>query len=202
VSADHEAAPAADAAKATLVRYLDAARDSFLWKLEGLSEHDLRRPMTPTGTNLLGMLKHCAYVESGYLGLVFGRPFPEHIPGYAPDDPVNIDMYATAEESEADIRDLWARVRAHGDATIAALDADSPGRVPWWAAERADTDLRTILVHLVAEWNRHGGHADIVSELLGGPVGYRPGNANLPPEDEIDWPAYVAMLQQIADDRP
>ena len=43
-------------AKADLVEYLDAARDAVLWKLDGLSESALRRPMTPTGTNLLGVL--------------------------------------------------------------------------------------------------------------------------------------------------
>jgi hypothetical protein len=186
-------------AKAALVEYLDAARDAVLWKLDGLSEYDLRRPMTPTGTNLLGLLKHLAFVESGYLGLVFGRPYPEHIPGYAEDDPVHIDMHATQEESAADIRGLWDRVRAHSDATIAALPLDALGRVPWWPPQRAETDLATILVRLVAEWNRHGGHADIVRELVDGAVGYRPGNTNLPTDDEADWPAYVARLQEIAD---
>ena len=55
-------------AKADLQRYLQAARDALLWKLEGLSEYDVRRPMTPTGTNLLGLVKHLAYVEMGYFG--------------------------------------------------------------------------------------------------------------------------------------
>lgn len=185
--------------KEQLVTYLDAARDAVVWKLDGLSEYDLRRPLTPTGTNLLGVLKHLAFVETGYFGLTFGRPFPEHIPGYADDDPVNIDMYATADESAADIRALWDRVRAHSDAAIAALDLAAQGHVPWWPAERNPVSLRQILIHEIAEWNRHGGQVDIVRELIDGQVGYRPGNSNLPPDDEIDWPAYVAMLQQIAD---
>ncbi|HEX6888050.1 MAG TPA: DUF664 domain-containing protein, partial [Candidatus Nanopelagicales bacterium] len=58
--------------KATLLRYLRGAREAVLWKLEGLAEHDQRRPMVPTGTNLLGLVKHLAFVEAGYFGTAFG----------------------------------------------------------------------------------------------------------------------------------
>ena len=60
--------------KETLVEYLQSARDAMVWKVEGLSEYDARRPMTPTGTNLLGLVKHLASVELGYFGDTFGRP--------------------------------------------------------------------------------------------------------------------------------
>ncbi|MEE2048440.1 DUF664 domain-containing protein, partial [Nocardiopsis tropica] len=51
-----------------LLRYLRGAREAVLWKLDGLSEYDVRRPVTPTGTNLLGLVKHLVAVESDYLG--------------------------------------------------------------------------------------------------------------------------------------
>jgi uncharacterized damage-inducible protein DinB len=54
--------------KADLHRYLQDAREALLWKLAGLSEYDVRRPMVPTGTNLLGLVKHVASVELGYFG--------------------------------------------------------------------------------------------------------------------------------------
>ncbi len=73
-----------DAAKAALLRSLTTAREALLWKLDGLSEYDVRRPLTVTGTNLLGLVKHLACVEAGYLGNVVGRPFPEPKPR---DDP-------------------------------------------------------------------------------------------------------------------
>ncbi len=63
-----------ESAKSDLRYYLQSARDALLWKLEGLSEYDVRRPHTPTGTNLLGLVKHVAGVELGYLGDTFGRP--------------------------------------------------------------------------------------------------------------------------------
>ena len=66
--------------KAELQGYLQGARDALVWKLDGLSEYDIRRPMTPTGTNLLGLVKHCAGTELGYFGFVFGRPADEPTP--------------------------------------------------------------------------------------------------------------------------
>ncbi|NEE26132.1 DUF664 domain-containing protein, partial [Streptomyces sp. SID7982] len=58
----------ASAPKDILRLYLQNARDALLWKLDGLSEYDIRRPLTPTGTNLLGLVKHVAGIELGYLG--------------------------------------------------------------------------------------------------------------------------------------
>ena len=63
--------------KDVLHEYLSSAREVMLWKLEGLTDYDVRRPMVPTGTNLLGLLRHVGSVETGYFGFVFGRPFPE-----------------------------------------------------------------------------------------------------------------------------
>ena len=56
---------------------------ALLWKLDGLSEYDVRRPLVPTGTNLLGLVKHVASVASGYFGDTFGRPFAEALPWLA-----------------------------------------------------------------------------------------------------------------------
>ena len=113
----------------------------MLWKLDGLSEYDARRPLTPTGTNVLGVIKHLAYVEAGYFGDTFGRPFPE--PTYPEDfdamDP-HLDLWATAEESREDIVGLYARTWAHAQETAAAGDVDTVGRVPWWPEERRRGD--------------------------------------------------------------
>src|SRR5690625_8104 len=122
-----------DDLKESLTQYLDEQHDALLWKLDGLGEYDLRRPLTPTGTNLLGLVKHVAAVEAEYFGLVFNRPFPDP-PAWlvAEEQPDNVDMWATPAESTASILDFFARVRAHGAQTIAALDLDAPGFVSWW----------------------------------------------------------------------
>lgn len=119
--------PVSDA-KDDLCRYLRSAREALLWKLDHLSEYDIRRPMVPTGTNLLGLVKHVASVEAGYLGDTFGRPFPEPLPWIAGDTEPNADMWATAAETRADIVGLYERVAAHSDGTLDALELEAVGR--------------------------------------------------------------------------
>lgn len=184
--------------KDDLARYLDVLNDALLWKLEGLDEYDLRRPMTPTGTNLLGLVKHVAGVEADYLGRVFDRPFPETYPWMAEDAEDNADMWATAEESAEWITDLFARVRAHCSATIAALDLDAEGYVPWWGEHSRRVTLGRILVHLTTEVARHAGHADIVREQIDGAAGLRVEATNLPPVDGEWWVRYTDRLERVA----
>ncbi|NUR29062.1 MAG: DinB family protein [Catenulispora sp.] len=184
--------------KHTLHRYLRNDRDALLWKLDGLSDYDARRPLTPTGTNLLGLVKHVAGVSSDYFGSVFGRPFPEPLPWMSDDAEDNADMWADEDESRQDIVGLYARVWEHADATIEALDLDATGRVPWWPEERATVTLHQIMVHMLAELNRHAGHADILREGLDGMAGLNNRNSNLPQHDEQWWAAYRERVEAAA----
>jgi len=184
--------------KADMHRYLQTAREALVWKLDGLSEYDARRPMTPTGTNLLGLVKHVASVEAGYLGDTFDRPFGEELPWFADDAPPNADMWATADESREDIVGLYRRVWAHADATINELALDDTGHVPWWPADRNTVTLHRILIHMIAETDRHAGHADIVREMVDGAAGLRAGTSNLPDFDESWWQSYREQLEHAA----
>jgi hypothetical protein len=184
--------------KADLHRYLQDGREALLWKLEGLSEYDVRRPMVPTGTNLLGLVKHVAGVELGYLGTTFGRPFGESLPWYEDGAEANADMWATAGESREEIVGLYHRAWAHSDATIDSLALDAVGNVQWWPKDRREVTLHEILVHLIAETHRHAGHADIVRELIDGSVGLRDGNDNMAEGDQAWWQSYLNRLNQAA----
>ena len=184
--------------KADLRRYLQVARDALVWKLEGLSEYDARRPMVPTGTNLLGLVKHMAGIEAGYFGETFGRPFLEPLPWLAESAEPNADMWATAEESLEQIVGLYHRVWTGSDATIEALALDAVGEVPWWPRERRQVTLHRILVHVIAETHRHAGHADIVRELIDGAVGLRDDNDNMAPGDQAWWQRYRSRLEHAA----
>jgi uncharacterized damage-inducible protein DinB len=184
--------------KADLSRYLHIARDALVWKLDGLSEYDVRRPLVPTGTNLLGLVKHVASVDAGYFGATFGRPFGEPLPWLDDDAEPNADMWATAEESREDILGLYRRVRAHSDATIDALALDAVGHVPWWPQERNEVTLHKILIHMIAETERHAGQADIVRELIDGSAGLRADNDNMAPGDRAWWESYRARLEGVA----
>lgn len=188
-----------DDLKATLTRYLDEQNDALLWKVDGLSEYDLRRPLTPTGTNLLGLLKHVAGVHGVYFGLVFGRPFPQTPAWMAADAEPNADMWATVEESSASILDLSARVRAHTAETIAALDLDSTGLVPWWGDGGRSVTLGQILVHVAVEAARHAGHADILRETIDSAAGLSDGNDNLPSHHAAWWREHYDRVQRAAE---
>jgi hypothetical protein len=185
--------------KADLHRYLQQAREALLWKLDGASEYDVRRPLTPTGTNLLGLVKHVASVEAGYLGEVFGRPFPEPLPWFEPGAEPNADMWATPDESRDEIVALYRRVWEHADATIEALPLDAGGEVPWWPADRREVTLHEVLVRVVAEEHRHAGHADIVRELVDGAAGWQEGNDNLAPGGEEWWAEYRGKVADAAE---
>src|SRR5512139_2491380 len=108
-------------AKTTAWRYLQHQREAVLWKAEGLSERNLRLPLTPTGTNVLGVVKHLAGCEAEYFGGCLGRPWPEPMASWADDAEPNADMWATAEESPAEILDLYRRVTAFADETVDPL---------------------------------------------------------------------------------
>ena len=186
--------------KVDLLRYLQAARDALLWKLEGLSEYDIRRPLTPTATNLLGLVKHSAGVELGYFGYCYQRPFDESLPWMADDAEPNADMWATADESREQIIGLYRRVWAHADATIESHSLDAIGRVPWWPEGKNEVTLHRLLVHVIADLDRHAGHADIVRELIDGAAGLQNKNDNLPSDDQSWWQEYHSRVQQAAED--
>ena len=184
--------------KADLHRYLQAAREALLWKLDGLSGYDIRRPLTPTGTNLLGVVKHLAGVELWYFGDTFGRPPRGPRPWSEDDARNNADFWATADESRDQIVGMYRRAWAHADETIQTLSLDTPGHVPWWPSDRREVTLHQILVHVVAETNRHAGHADIVRELIDGAAGLQADDDNLRTDDRAWWENYRSQLERVA----
>jgi uncharacterized damage-inducible protein DinB len=184
--------------KADLHGYLRNARGAVLGKLEGLSEYDVRRPLVPTGTNLLGLVKHLATVEWGHFGAAFGQPFEDSLPWVQEDEEPNADMWATAEESREYIVELFRRIASHSDAVIDGLPLDAVGRVPWWPAESSEVTLHRILVHTIAEAHRHAGHADIVRELVDGSAGLQSRGEGLPDGDSDWWQRHRERLEQEA----
>ncbi|KZF11529.1 MULTISPECIES: DinB family protein [unclassified Rhodococcus (in: high G+C Gram-positive bacteria)] len=186
--------------KDELHQYLRIARENMLWKLDGLTEYQRRRPMTPTGTNLLGLIKHLAIVEYGYFGPTFGREFPARFGELeaAATARLNSDMWAAADESTESIVALYREAWKHADRTIETNDLDTVGRVLHWPVEKQEVTLHRVLVHLVAETNRHAGHADIVRELIDNSVGLRLGNENMTDGNEAWWAAYRAELETVA----
>ena len=185
-----------DEQKATLKRYLTSLHGAVLWKTDGVSERDLRRPLTPTGTNILGVVKHLASVELDYLAL-FGQPHGIELPWNEEGAEANADMWATEDESREFVLDLYERALEYSLHTIDQLPLDTERQVPWW--KPGPVTLHLILVHLATETARHAGHIDILRELIDGQAGLREGVSNLPDQDEQWWADFVARLQRTAD---
>ena len=180
-----------DDAKTYLREDLRSIRSSILSKVDGLTEYDVRRPLTRTGTNVLGLIKHLTLSEARYLGDIFGRPYPESIPNF--DDPhySNRDsLWVTERESRDDVLDGYRRACAHADATIEALPIDATGFVPWWP--QPAVRLFNVMVHVLTETTRHAGHADILREQL----------ADVAASDletaEDDWAAHRSRIDAAA----
>jgi uncharacterized damage-inducible protein DinB len=179
-----------------LLRYLQRERENLIGTLDGLGEHDLRRPMTPTGTSLLGLVKHVATVEIGYFGECFGRPWPETIPW---DNEQAFergeDMYALADEPSEMILDLYRRAWPFSDQNIRELGLEAPAAVPWWPDERRRTTVGYVVVHMLAETAHHAGHADILRESIDG----RAGDDHDDVGDAEHWTAFFGKVQAAAD---
>jgi uncharacterized damage-inducible protein DinB len=143
---------------------LDRHRDVVVWKLEGLGDDDLRRPMTPSGTSLLGLVRHLAAVEYGWFAETFGRP-TEPLP-FDEEDP-EADLRVPADVPAADVLAFYARARASSDRVVAELALEDTGT----SSSGTVVTLRWVLIHMIEETCRHCGHLDIVRELVDGATG-------------------------------
>jgi hypothetical protein len=181
--------------KDVLKVYLQGARDVLVWKLEGLSERDMRLPRTPTGTNLLGLVKHAAIGEVTYFGPTFGRAWPTPEELVSPDDPDPLaGWHATKTETAGGIIDFYRRAQVFADETIDELPLDAIGHVAHWAG--AEVTLHEIMVHKTVDAQRHAGHADILREQIDDSIGLLPDHSNVP--DGVDWAEYTRRLTAIA----
>jgi hypothetical protein len=182
--------------KADLHAYLRGAREVLVWKLDGLGEYEIRRPLTPTGTNLLGLIKHSGSSHVRYFGAVFGRADDASLSWLSGGAEPNAEMWATPHEGRDEIVDACRRAWVLADATITELPLEATGRVPWWGSE--PVTLHRVLVHVTAETQRHAGHADIVRELIDGSAGLLEVFDNLQIADRDGWGTFRDRVEAAA----
>lgn len=147
-----------------LTGFLDHYRKTILQICEGVSEEDLARPMVPSGTSLLGMIKHLVYVEWGWFqeavaGEKVVYPFPE--------DDSEADLRIEKGETSVEVFNLYRQACRRSNEILAEVSFDDPikGQGP------RDYNVRWVVVHMIEETARHAGHADILRELIDGTTG-------------------------------
>ncbi|MCD9155433.1 DinB family protein [Aeromicrobium duanguangcaii] len=150
----------------TCLEYLRRNRRAVLRAVHGVPEYDARRPLTRSGTNLLGVVKHLALVELEYVSDCAGFPCDLGSPWKEADEAINGDLWLTADESAESVIALYVAAGEHTERAAATLPIDSPATVPWWS--KGDTTFDRLLVHLVSETAQHAGHLDILREGIDG----------------------------------
>jgi hypothetical protein len=186
--------------KAELHDQLTKARDVLIWKVEGLAEADRRRPMTPTGTNLIGVVKHMTWIESWYLCEFFGRDRPRLEWEWDTDAAWghHSHMYAKPEETTDELIAAYRAATAAADATIEALDLDAAGA--HWSG--APVTLRSMLLTVLLDTTRHAGHSDIIRELIDGATGDRDAPSGFYGGSDAEYAStYLARVRGDVDTR-
>jgi hypothetical protein len=182
--------------KDLLKTHLRLIQDGLLWKLEGMSDEELRRPMTGTGTNLIGILKHLTGVTYGYLCSAFGRE--REVLAWELDEELffGLDMWATPEESPAEIIATYRRACDAAGQTIDELDLEATGK----HHSGLTVSLRWMILNVLADTTRHAGHADILRESADGRTGMSASLTNTPPsEDQEHWRLQLARMSGAID---
>jgi hypothetical protein len=168
------------AEKAQLLEQLRSIQQSLLWKLEGLSDAELRRPMTNTGTNLIGIVKHLTGLTYGYLCSAFGRERETFRWEFDEELLHGLDMWATPDESTEELVAAYRRACDAAGRTIEELDLDTPGK----HHSGGTVSLRSMILTVLLDTTRHTGHADVVREMIDGRVGSHPGDAMVTDDEE------------------
>src|SRR3954469_14378450 len=179
--------------KALLLQHLRAVQDSLLWKVDGLSDEQLRRPMTGTGTNLIGIVKHLTGLTYGYLCSAFGREREALAWEYDEELLHGLDLWATPDESTGAIVAAYRRSCDAAARTIEELDLDTPGK-----HHSGDTvNLRSMILTVLLDTTRHAGHADVVREQLDGRVGSHSGDDMVSDDTEYQRMCVARITGQI-----
>lgn len=187
-----------DHSKELLQEYLSDAREAIVYKAQGLNDRLARKPLTPTGTHILGVIHHLAITEYGYFGECLNRTIDDpYIQNLLDIDDPQTDFLPPAQFSAAKIIELYQESTAFADAGIRALPLNAPAEVPWWIRRR-HTTLEHLMVHMIAETSRHAGHLDIVREQLDGFVGLRAAAPNLPDYSAARWAEQYEAIDRLA----
>jgi uncharacterized damage-inducible protein DinB len=149
-----------------LAAFLDFHRDTLAVKCEGLTDAQLReRSVPPSTLSLLGLIRHMAEGEHQWFTIVFGAedtPYP-----YLTEENEDAD---TDDVDTADVAEAFETWRAECD-HARKLVAANPSLDAFGVQDGREFTLRWILIHMIEEYARHNGHADLIRQRIDGATG-------------------------------
>ncbi len=155
-----------------LIGWLQYHRDTLAMKCDGLSPAQLcLRAVPPSSMSLIGLVRHMAEVERSWLRRFVGTGGDfDAVPYLYCDNDANPDGdFDDVDPGAVDLDiEIWRAEMAKADEIIAALDLDASQYSPRW---EATISVRWVLVHLIEEYARHNGHADLIRECVDGATG-------------------------------
>ncbi len=160
----------------TLVGFLDFQRATLEWRCRGLTDDQLRSTLHPTSMTLAGLLKHMGLVEDQWFTECVGQlDMPEPWRSVDWSDDYDWDWNSAALDGGDDLRELWqVTVERSREILTSRLDEDPHGALdrsyPAFGG-RGSVSLRWVLVHMIEEYARHNGHADLLREAIDGETG-------------------------------
>lgn len=171
--------PAVSAGEAgTLLGFLEFQRATFRWRTQGLTDEQLRRTVDGHAStmSLGGMLKHLAFVEFFWFEVTaLGRPTTQPWVDVDWDADPDWDWHSADQDGADELRALWEESVAKSQAIVTDLLGDDEAAAlarthPAWGGAQ-DVSLRWILTHMIKEYARHNGHADLLREQIDGQTG-------------------------------
>lgn len=151
-----------------LLTLLDNNRAVMVWKLDGLTLEEARRPVVASGTSMLGLVKHLAYVERWWFDDFFAGSAVDY--PWSEEDP-DADFRTEEGETVADVISLYTEAVARSNELVAEAHMDDLSVGSRGGEQFA---LRWIVAHMIEETARHAGHADIIREMIDGTTGDYP----------------------------
>lgn len=157
----------------TLLGFLDHHRDTLRLKTDGLDAAQLATRLAPSTMTLGGMLKHMAWVEDWWFSQsLAGNPESDAFADADWDADSDWEWTSAAGQSPEELRALFDDLVAASDAIIAAaLPAGLDQPAVRISPRGLQPSMRWILVHMIEEYARHNGHADLIRESIDGAVG-------------------------------
>lgn len=168
--------PVAQDEVATLLGFLDFQRATLEWRCRGLDDDQLRVALPPTSMTLGGMLKHLAYVEDAWFTeVVAGEAAPKPWSSVDWTSDPDWEWRSSAADSGQELRTLWAECVGRSRDVVSRQLGQDPaaalGETHLRWSGKVRVSLRWVLVHMIEEYARHNGHADLIRESIDGQTG-------------------------------